>query len=199
MYDSKTKQPIAANIKYELLSTGKEVGIASSSPDKGEYKIVLPAGAAYGFRAEKDGYFPVSDNIDTKNITTYTEIQRDLYLVPIETGANILINNLFFDFAKATLRPESFPDLNRVNEFIKKSPTIEVEIQGHTDNVGNESNNQKLSENRAAAVKEYLIQHGADASRIKSKGYGKKKPITTNDTDDGRQKNRRVEFVILKK
>ena len=86
-----------------------------------------------------------------------------------------------------------------MTEFLKKSSTIEVEIQGHTDNVGKDASNQTLSENRAAAVMEYLAQHGADKKRIKSKGYGKKKPITTNDTDDGRQKNRRVEFVITKK
>lgn len=199
VYDAKTKLPIQATIKYETLPLGKEVGVASSAPQTGDYKIVLPAKSFYGFRAERNDYIPVSDNIDVTKVLSYKEIKRDLYLVPIEQGSVIRINNLFFDFAKSTLRPESFPDLNRIVELLKSKIVTEIQIEGHTDNVGNEVANQKLSESRAKAVLDYLTSHGVDAKSISSKGYGKTKPITTNDSDEGRQQNRRVEFVILKK
>lgn len=192
-----TKAPLKADIQYVDLKTGKEVGIATSDPKTGSYKIVLPAGANYGFLAQKVNFFSVSDNMDLNNLTAYKEIERNLYLAPLVTGQTIRLNNLFFDFGKSDLRKESFSELDRTVALMKQYPSMTIEISGHTDNIGTETDNQVLSENRAKAVLDYLVNKGIDAGRIKSKGYGKTKPVSTNDTEEGKQLNRRVDFTII--
>ncbi|SFX96323.1 OmpA family protein [Cytophaga hutchinsonii] len=193
-----TKLPLKANIQYVDLATGKEIGIATSDPKTGEYKIVLPTGANYGFLAQKENFFSVSDNMDLNDLKEYKELERNLYLAPLITGQTIRLNNLFFDTGKSDLRKESYAELNRTVELMKLYLTMTIEISGHTDNVGGDAENQTLSENRAKAVVNYLVSHGIDASRVQSKGYGKTKPVSTNDTDHGRQLNRRVDFTIIK-
>lgn len=192
-----TKAPLKADIQYVDLKTGKEVGIATTDPKTGSYKIVLPAGANYGFLAQKQSFFSVSDNIDLNDLSSYKEIERNLYLAPLVTGQTIRLNNLFFDFGKSVLRKESYSELNRTVALMNTYPTMTIEISGHTDNIGSETDNQVLSENRAQAVLDYLVSKGIAANRIKSKGYGKTKPISTNDTEEGRQLNRRVDFTII--
>lgn len=193
-----TKLPLKANIQYVDLATGKEIGLATSDPKTGEYKIVLPTGANYGFLAQKENFFSVSDNMDLNDLKEYKELERNLYLAPLVTGQTIRLNNLFFDTGKSDLRKESYSELNRTVELMKLYLTMTVEISGHTDIVGGDAENQILSENRAKAVANYLTSHGIDASRVQSKGYGKTKPISTNDTEQGRQLNRRVDFTIIK-
>lgn len=197
--NSKTKTPLGSDINYNILSSNKEVGIASSNATTGSYKIVLPAGEIYSFLAQKEGFYSVSENIDVTKITQYKEIERDLYLSPIEVGEAIRLNNLFFDFNKSVLRKESFPELDRVITLLKNNPQMKIEIAGHTDNVGTDEVNNKLSNDRATAVKVYLETKGVQSDRISSRGYGKSKPVAPNTTDEGRQKNRRVEFTILTK
>ena len=198
--NKKTGEPIEADIAYELLATGQELGIARSTPSTGEYKIVLPAGERYGFRASAEGFISVNENIDLTQIKEYTEIKRDLYLVPIEEGGVIQLNNIFFDYDKWDLRPESFLELDRLAEVLEKIPTMKVEIAGHTDSRGSPSYNNKLSKRRANSVFQYLIkEHGITEDRITPHGYGESKPVATNDTEEGMQMNRRVEVVILEK
>jgi OOP family OmpA-OmpF porin len=196
--DAKTGKPLDATIHYEILSSGKEAGIAHSNPATGEYKISLPSGEHYGFRAEASKYIAVNQNLDLKKIKKYEEIKKDLKLVTLKVGETVRLNNLFFDFNKSVLKSESFAELDRVVVLLKESPLMEVEIAGHTDNVGNDASNQKLSADRARAVKEYLVGKSIDGGRLKTVGYGKSKPIASNDTEDGRAQNRRVEFTILK-
>lgn len=198
VYNAKTRKPLEAGITYEMLATGAEPGVARSNPADGAYKISLPAGAQYGFRAEAPGFYPVSDNLDTRTLDAYTELKKDLFLAPLEIGQAIRLNNIFFEFAKAELKNESFPELNRAAKFMKENATVEVEIQGHTDNVGGDASNVTLSQNRAESVVNYLVGHGIANNRLKAKGYGKSKPVATNDTEEGRQMNRRVEFTIVK-
>jgi outer membrane protein OmpA-like peptidoglycan-associated protein len=124
---------------------------------------------------------------------------KDLYLSPIEVGEVVRINNVFFDFAKATLREESYPELNRVVKFMNDNPSMEIALGGHTDNVGSDPANLKLSEERIQSVKAYIAEQGIDGDRMSAKGYGETKPIASNDTEEGRQQNRRVEFTIVKK
>lgn len=195
--NSKTSTPITAKIVYEELPEGKDVGIAISNDSTGEYKITLPGNKKYGFRANAEGYIGISENIDLTNLKEYQETKRDLFLVPIEKGEKIKINNLFFEFGKYDILPESFPELNRLAEFLQKNPNIKIQINGHTDNIGSNKDNQVLSEQRANAVKDYLAKKGVELNRIKTAGYGESKPIATNDTDEGRALNRRVEFMIL--
>jgi len=200
VYNSKTNKPIGnANIRYEILPGGEEAGIARSDADDGSYKIVLPYGKLYGILAKAVGHISVSDNLDLAQVAEYKEIQKDLYLSPVEVGEIIRLNNIFFDYDKATLRPESYPELERVIAFLKENPKVEIELSGHTDNRGKDEYNLNLSQARANAVVEYIIQHGIDASRLIAKGYGETRPVASNDTEEGMQLNRRVEFEILKK
>jgi outer membrane protein OmpA-like peptidoglycan-associated protein len=197
--DQSTNRPVDARVVYETLADGKEIGVARTDPKTGVYKIALPSGTAYGFRAEADGFIAVSDNLDLTNLSAYSEQSRDLYLVPIELGQIVRLNNLFFDVGKATLRRESLPELNRMVSLMTANPMMTVEITGHTDNIGSDENNLLLSRNRADAVLNYLASHGVPATRVSSRGLGKSSPVASNDTEEGRQRNRRVEFRIITK
>jgi OOP family OmpA-OmpF porin len=196
--DAKTGKPVNARIKYELLPGGREVGGAATNPTSGIYKITLPAGFTYGYRAEAPGYVPVSENLDLRSTEHYSEERRDLKLVPLEKGQTIRLNNIFFETGKAELRPESFAELDRVVELLKLNPSMQIAISGHTDNVGAASLNRELSDARAKSVMAYLVQKGIQQKRLVARGFGDAKPIADNATDEGRQANRRVEFTITR-
>lgn len=198
VYNAKTKEPLGSSIEYENLVDGKNAGVAQSNPSTGQYKIVLPYGKNYGFMAYADKYISVSDNLDLTAIAEYREIKRDLYLVPLEVGSTIRLNNIFFDVGKASLRPESYPELDRLAGLMTQNSKMQIEISGHTDNVGSDDANLKLSDERSKAVSDYLVSLGIKAERITHKGYGETKALATNDTEEGKQMNRRVEFTILK-
>lgn len=197
--NAKTKEPLEAPIVYRELKTNAEIGSAISNPATGEYQIVLPYGMEYSFIADRSGFFAINDNLDASTITEYREIQRDLYLTPIEVGTIVRLNNIFFDVNKAVLKEESFPELNRVVDLLKENKGMEIEIGGHTDNVGSDDYNLKLSDDRTKAVVDYLVSKGGDAAKLKNKGYGEVKPLASNDTEEGKALNRRVEFTVLKK
>jgi outer membrane protein OmpA-like peptidoglycan-associated protein len=161
---------------------------------------VLPVGEHYGFRAEAEGYVAVSENIDLRDKDQkYTEINRDLILVPIIVEVTIVMNNIFFDFDKAVLNAESMPELNRITEFLTKNGNIKISISGHSDSSGPEEYNMVLSQRRAQSVRNYFTSNGVDPGRIDVKFYGESQPIDTNGTIEGRRKNRRVVFTIVEK
>lgn len=200
LFDSKTKQPIGAKIIYERLSDGKEIGITESNPKTGEYEILLPAGEMYGIRAEAEGFVAESQNIDLRDFKEdgeYIVDGKDLYLVPIEKESTVVMNNVFFDFDKAVVKPESHAELNRVVKLMKDRPNMEIAISGHTDDVGPGIYNMGLSERRANAVMNYLVKNGIDKKRLTVKYFGETKPTEPNTTVEGRSKNRRVEFQIM--
>ena len=204
LIDSKTGKPIGAKIIYERLSDGKEVGIVYSNPETGEYEIHLPTGHIYGVRAEAEGHISSSQNLDLRNIAKGSTVQhKDITLDPIEIAriepdATITLNNIFFAFNKATLKPESFPELDRIVDLMKKEKTMTVEISGHTDSTGPDDYNMWLSEWRANAVAKYLTQKSIKKNRVAVTFFGETKPTVSNDTKTGRDKNRRVEFKIIK-
>lgn len=189
--------PISATINYEILPEGINVGSAISNQQTGEYKIALPSGAKYGYLAEAEGYISINEFLDLTELTTYKEMTKDLYLVPISKNLKIRLNNIFFGFGKCKLLEDSFPELDRVVKLLNGMPKLKIEIQGHTDSIGTESNNLRLSKSRAQSVVNYLNKKGISIKRLKSTGFGELKPIDSNETDEGRQKNRRVEFVII--
>lgn len=198
--NKKTGEPIEADIYYELLPQGEELGIARSAPVTGNYKIVLPAGSNYGFRASAPGFLSVNDNIDLTNLTEYAEIKRDLYLVPIEVGSVAELNNIFFDYRIATLRSESYPEIDRIALLLKQNPTVRIEVGGHTDDRGSPELNQALSEARAQSVVDRLVSTGnISMDRLVLKGYGETRPVVDKTDDASRQLNRRVEIIILTK
>ena len=193
---------LEAVIKWEDLSTGENVGQLKSNPQDGSYFIVLPLGKNYGYYAEKEGYYPVSNNIDLQDETESLNITEDIVLLLIEKIKEeeipVRINNIFFDFDKSELRPESFPELNRLAKVLQENPDRKVEISGHTCSMGTEAYNRDLSKRRAQSVVGYLISVGCDDASLISTGYGESKPIASNETEEGRSQNRRVEFRFLK-
>lgn len=204
LIDSKTGKPLGAKIIYERLSDGKEVGVTQSNPQTGEYQILLPGGQKYGVRAESDGHISTSQSLDLTAYTKDANIQQpDITLDPIEVAAiepntTIPLNNIFFDFDKAVLKPESFPELNRIVKLMNERATMTVEVAGHTDATGPEEYNLGLSERRAKAVTNYFVEKGISAGRITTVFFGETKPKESNETREGRAKNRRVEFTIVK-
>jgi OmpA-OmpF porin, OOP family len=197
--NAKTKEPISSEINYLYLPEGTIAGTASSAPSNGEYQIVLPFGKNYSFSATASGYYAVSENLDLTALTTYKEMRIDLLLAPIEEGQVVRLNNLFFETGKSELKPESFVELEKLLALLNANPLMEISIAGHTDNVGSDESNQTLSHDRAKAVYDYLIQKGISATRLKFEGYGETRPVGTNDSEEARALNRRVEFTIVKK
>lgn len=195
--DEKTKAPIGAEITYQDLSTGEEVGIAQSDPKTGKYQIVLPFGKLYAFRAEANKYIAQNENIDLRVNSGYSEITRNLYLMKMEVGETIILNNVFFEKASSDLQSTSYSELDRIVKIMKDNPTMKVELSGHTDNRGDEKLLMELSEQRVNAVKEYIVGKGISEKRIDTKAYGGSHPINKNDTELEHSKNRRVEFKIL--
>ena len=193
----KNDQPVSAQMRWDDLETGKNVGKGVSDPETGSYYIVLPLGKIYGYYAEKDSYFPLSGSVDLRDAKTAVNIKNDFNMLTIkdmiEAGTAVRINNVFFDFSKSDLLPTSTPDLRRVANIIK-SRKLRVELRGHTDNVGTDEGNQALSEWRAQAVKAFLVSEGCVANDIDTVGFGEKSPSTTNTTAEGRALNRRVEI-----
>lgn len=204
LIDAKTGKPIGAKIIYERLSDGKEVGVTYSNPETGEYEIHLPGGQLYGFRAEAKDHISESQNLDLRNFTKDGVLaDKNITLAPIEVAvvevqAQITLNNIFFAFDNASLLPESFPELNRLVSLLNERPAMQVEIAGHTDPIGTEQYNLKLSERRAKTVTKYLVEKGIAAERITTSFFGESQLIDTTNTKAGNRKNRRVEFKILK-
>ncbi|PIQ16185.1 MAG: flagellar motor protein MotB [Flavobacteriales bacterium CG18_big_fil_WC_8_21_14_2_50_32_9] len=197
--DQKTNEPIKAKISYEQLPSGKEVGTAVTSPEDMVYKIVLPFGENYGFMAAADNYYSITQNLDLSKLEAYQEMEVNLYLATIQKDEAIRLNNIFFEFGKSVLKEESFPELNRLVKLLTDNPAITIEINGHTDDVGADADNLKLSQDRAAAVVTYLSSKKIAVNRLSSNGFGETKPIANNKTEEGRQLNRHVEFVVKTK
>jgi OmpA-OmpF porin, OOP family len=202
--DATTGKPIGAKIIYERLPDGKELGIAQTNPATGEYEIRLPGGHQYGIRAEGKDKISENQNLDLTNVTSDQVIEhKDFNLDPIqlanvEENVTIVLNNVFFDFDKAVLKPESFPELNRVVTLMNEKKDMQIEIAGHTDAVGTPAYNMGLSEKRARMVVRYFNEKGINNERMKVLFFGESKPVESNQTPAGRKRNRRVEFKIAK-
>jgi outer membrane protein OmpA-like peptidoglycan-associated protein len=197
--DNKTKMPVEALISYEILPEGKDAGLARSNPSTGEYKIILPYGKTYGYRAEAKGYISVNEHFDLADPKQYQEINKDLFLIPIEVGQTLKLNNVFFVQSKAEMLPSSYPELDRLVKIMKDNPTMEIELRGYTDNQGDAKKNIALSQQRVDVVKNYMVTRGIPARHIQGKGFGGANPIADNSKEETRKLNRRVEFVIVKK
>jgi outer membrane protein OmpA-like peptidoglycan-associated protein len=196
------KNPLEANIAWNDLTLNKSAGIAKSDPDSGGYLIILPAGHKYAYSAEKEGYMGASASLDFTDVTVSTDYKHDIVLYPLEklVGEQIKVtmNNIFFDFDMYSLRPESYLELDRWVDFLTKNPDLKAEIHGHTCWLGSDEYNQKLSENRAKAVVNYLADKGVAKNRLGMKGFGESMPAASNDTKSGREMNRRVEVLLTK-
>jgi tetratricopeptide (TPR) repeat protein len=198
IFDVKTSAGIQAKIDFIDVDASKVVATSVSS-DSGMYRASLPEGKAYGVEIVARDYLFFLDIVDISSDNQDDEINKDFGLEKVEVGATVVLENIFFETGKATLKPESFPQLEQVLKFLDSNPTIRMEISGHTDNTGSLKVNTRISQARAESVVEYLSEHGIDAGRLDAMGYAFSQPISPNDTPEGRARNRRVEFKILSK
>jgi len=179
------------------LENDEEVVRLFSDRNTGEFLLCIPTNRDYALNVSGEGYMFYSENFSLSGFTTETEpFIKNISLSPIDVGETIILRNIFFDTGKYNLKPESVSELKKILEFMENNPTLKIEIGGHTDNVGGETYNLALSENRAKSVFDFLTQRGIEPSRLTYRGFGYSKPIATNDTQDGRAKNRRTEISI---
>lgn len=195
--DAKTMEALAAEIEIVDNDSNEQIAVITSNSATGKFIVNLPSGTNYGLSVSKEGYMFHSENFNIEGDAKFQQVTREILLQPIEVGTRIVLRNIFFDFDKASLRESSYPELEKVRRILEDNPDIVIEISGHTDNKGSLEYNTRLSGERAKSVVEYLIEKGIDASRLSYKGYAYTQPIADNDTDEGRQLNRRVEFKVL--
>lgn len=193
---ARTGKALQASVEIRPLTGPGDVKRMFTDPSDGSFSLVLPAGVDYGINAAADDFFAVSERINTVEIEESTTLERNLALEPIERGRAIVLNNIFFKSGTAELEQESMVEIQRLAGLLQENQTMAIAIVGHTDNVGSDSDNMSLSSMRAQAVKTALESLGISASRLSSKGFGETSPVADNSTEQGRQKNRRVEFVI---
>lgn len=161
----------------------------------GKFQVLVLEGDKYTVQYKA---FSGNENYNTMDVPSTEGLMEFEYTLTIEPPKVYTLDNVFFDSGKSTLKPESSKELNELTEYMQLKKTMVVEIAGHTDNVGNKEVNQKLSEDRANAVRNYLIKKGIVAERIVAKGYGDTQPTGDNTTDAGKQKNRRTEIRTIK-
>jgi outer membrane protein OmpA-like peptidoglycan-associated protein len=194
VFDSKTNEPIKA--KVNTVYKGNNSSKNLDAP-KGNFEREIADMGWYVLNASAEGYLNASDSVEVFNEETNPVI-KDLYLNKIEVGVTVRLKNIYFDFDKTTLKSESFVELNKVVDLLKTNPSVEIEISGHTDSKGSDDYNLNLSQGRSQSVVDYLISQGIESYRLSAQGYGETKPIDSNDTEEGRANNRRVEFTVLK-
>jgi outer membrane protein OmpA-like peptidoglycan-associated protein len=165
----------------------------------GNYLITLPVGKDYAFNVNRRGYLFYSDNFLLKNKAPDSTYEKNIPLQPIEVNASVVLRNIFFDFNRSELKPESVVELDKLAQFLKDNPTVAIQIEGYTDNIGKPADNLKLSQSRAIAVMKYLVSKGIPVARLAAKGFGETKPVAPNKTEEGRALNRRTEVKVVRK
>ena len=193
--DEATGEFVAANVRYER--NEEALGIAKTTVELGEYRTNLPDSGTYYFQVNAEGYLPRTDSVTVDAFTADTVVYKDLYLQALEVGVSVRLDNIFFDYNQTTLRVESYPALDAVVEMLDTNPKLRIEIGGHTDDRGSDAYNQQLSQGRAEAVRQHLLDNFIDADRVTAVGYGESQPEVPNDSEENWQINRRVEFTVL--
>lgn len=196
VFDKKTERGLPSAVELIDLATNRPVSRVQTD-ETGNYLITLPVGKDYAFNVNRKGYLFFSDNFSLKNKALDSTYEKNIPLQPIEVNAAIVLKNIFFDFNQFELQPQSQTELDKLVQLLQENPTVKVQIEGHTDNIGNAADNLKLSQNRAKAVVDYLIGKGIPANRLSAKGFGATKPIADNNTEEGRAQNRRTELKIV--
>ncbi|MEP7235618.1 MAG: OmpA family protein, partial [Ignavibacteriota bacterium] len=194
--DEITHKPLAAEIFIDELSQQKNSFSVYTDSLTGTYTLAMQRGHRYGLQAVANKHLPKSDRFQYPAKGVFDRTQLDIELSPIEVGSMTELKNVYFEFGKSNLLPESRLELDRAVEFMKKNKNASVELDGHTDDVGTDAGNDALSLARATSVMSYLSTHGIRADRMTAKGFGKTKPLKKGTDEESRAKNRRVEMVI---
>lgn len=196
--DKESKTFLEANVQVVNLKTGKIAYNDMTSKETGDFLAVMPIGGNYAFNVTANGYLFYSENYQLDSAYVNKPFLVEVHLEKLTAGKNMVLKNIFFNTNEYALLPASLTELSTLKDLLKNNASLQIEIQGHTDNVGNDLQNEKLSLQRAKAVYDYLIKAEIDRERLTFKGYGKTKPIVPNDTEAQRRQNRRTSFVITK-
>lgn len=194
--DIGNQQPVPARLEVIDNANGQVLSAFQTTPT-GKYLLSFPSGTNYALVVSTEGYLAHSENVNLPPTAGYAEIKRDIRLQKPEPGANIVLNNVFFDPGKATLRPESTPELERLVRLLSESSKLKLHLAGHTDTAGDPAANQDLSQRRVQAIMAYLVAHKVKPERLTATGYGGTVPLASNTTDAGRQLNSRTEFKVV--
>jgi len=190
--DSRTGKGVKANIRYSSIPTGSIFGRFNDST----FTFPIFGTARYQITVNVEGYNPRTVIVDPKDIDANGKVVRDIALSP--KGETIVLDHLIFAQGKSVIDPGSYKELDEVVQMLKENPAIEIQLEGHTDNVGNPKMNMQLSESRVEAVKKYLVEKGIAKRRIQTKAFGGTQPLRNEMTPEARAMNRRVEMRILK-
>jgi OmpA-OmpF porin, OOP family len=190
--DSRTGKGVKANIRYSSIPTGSIFGRFNDST----FSFNIFGTAKYQITAHADGYNPATVIVDPKDINANKRVFRDIRLIP--KGQTIILDHLIFAQGKSLIDPKSYSQLDEVAEMMKENPRIEIQLEGHTDNVGGSKANLELSQKRVEAVKRYMVDRGIAKGRIQTKAFGGSQPLRNEMTPEARAANRRVEMRILK-
>ncbi|MEE4256507.1 MAG: OmpA family protein [Bacteroidales bacterium] len=198
VYDADTEKPLKAEILLIDLQSGEVTVRCESDPMSGRYLAALPGGKNYALNISKPGYLFYSENVNLsiENVPEKPVI-KDVYLLPVKSGRTFVLKNIFFETDKYALSELSRVELLKLESFLIDNPYVRIMICGHTDDIGSVDYNQVLSENRAGAVYDFLINSGIDPDRLEYKGFGMSQPVSDNETEEGRALNRRTEILIL--
>ncbi|MDX9847539.1 MAG: OmpA family protein [Tenuifilaceae bacterium] len=197
LIDTKSGKPLEEGYSVKMRVNGVESHAFTFEPKTAEFSLRLPVGFNYDLTPSVTNFYNKFEPVDLTKTAPMSKIVRNFYVTPIEVGQSVDIQDIYFETGRAGLMPQSFRSLNALIEFLKEYPNVRVEIGGHTDNVGSAAVNQKVSEDRARSVAQYVIDQGIPAERVVSKGYGFSKPKASNRTAEGRAQNRRVDFTII--
>ena len=190
--NSKSGEPVIGKVVFRSDSL-----YSATSNREGNYSLFVPSTKVYSIEVDARGYVNLSEKLDIHTFEMQT-LEMNFKLQPIEVGAVVSLKSILFEIGTTKLLEESYDELNVVVDFLKSNPKVEIELEGHTDNRGDVKKNMVLSQQRVDKIKTYLVSKGISQKRIKGKGYGGSKPIATNDSEEARRLNRRVEFRILK-
>ncbi len=196
--DADTDRPVQAELKLTDVDSNRVVFDASNDPQTGDFLVALPTGRTYALSVKSPGYLYHSETFALEEKAEQKTYDIRVELLKVAEGNAVVLKNVFFDLDKSDLKLRSKPELGNLADFLRAHPNVRIQIGGHTDSQGDDAYNKDLSERRAAAVKEYLVENeGVAADRITTKGYGAGRPIASNDTAEGRALNRRTEFEII--
>ncbi|SMO47993.1 OmpA family protein [Solitalea koreensis] len=198
VFDKNDKLKLDARVEVINLKTGTSIYKSLSNAETGNFFASLPLGNEYVLNVSKKGYLFYSDHFTIPGNDTSRVFTIEAPLSPIAVGEKVVLKNIFFETNSFQLNPSSKIELNKLIDFMKSNPTVNIEISGHTDNIGGIQPNQLLSENRAKTVYGYIIKAFPYPNRLSYKGYGETQPIDNNGTEKGRANNRRTEFKVTK-
>jgi outer membrane protein OmpA-like peptidoglycan-associated protein len=196
VFDKKTTKGLPSAVELTDLST-QEVLSKIQTDETGSYLITLPVGKDYAFNVNRKGYLFFSENFSLSQKGSDSTYNIDIPLQPLEANATVILKNIFFDVKEYNLKAESTSELDKVVMLLKENPTLKIQINGHTDNVGKAADNLKLSNDRSQSVVKYLITKGIDIKRLSFRGFGADQPIASNDSEEGRAQNRRTELKVI--